>query len=368
MFKNILVIGYNGFIGRNFIEFLKLKNKFNLYKIGSKNSEKDLKNKIKKANIILHFAGHNRPINKKLFFQKNFLLTKKIIKIIGDKKIPIVYLSSVHVHKKNSYGESKLLAEKLLFNYSKKNLTSVYIFRLPHVMGKWCKPNYNSIVSTLCHNIARNIKTKLFKVNQKIEIVYINNLIEKIYSLFSLKNSKKYKFIKLKGFSISIKKLKELIFYFNIQYKSANKPLFKNKFESNLYSVFLTYLPVKNFFYQLKCHKDKRGGFLEFLKDKNFGQISYFYAEPGQVRGQHFHRTKNEKFLVINGKCEFVFKNNKNKRIYKEIVNENQFKVIQTIPGYSHKIKNIGKDTLKVLVWANEVYDKLKPDTYSHKF
>ena len=365
---NVCITGSDGFIAKNFLEQL---NKFNfkILKINKKTSKKSFEKIILQSHIIYHFAGRNRPINKKKFYENNYLLTKKItdLLIIHKKNTKIVFLSSIHVLKKNSYGESKKLAEKNISFYSKKCKAECYVFRLPHVAGKWCKPNYNSVIATIFYNVSRNIKMNIFGKKNILSIIYINDLIKIFLNILLNKNTSRgfYKLIKPRPiYKLSVENLFKIACRFYYLNKNLDTPeCLENSVEKILYSIYLTYIPKKNRFYNINSYEDKRGKFVEFMKSKNAGQISYFTAQRGITRGLHVHTRKSEKFLILQGKALYTTLDLETDSISKKIISDQDNLVIQTIPGVAHKIKNIGKNNLIVLVWANENFSKKYPDT-----
>lgn len=369
---NILVTGYNGFVGKNLVYFLKKNKNLKIYTFGKNNNLNDLKKLIFKSKIIFHLAGENRSKNPKNFFKNNLDLTKLIVNFIKkkNKKTHLIYASTNQINKqKSTYAKTKLLAE----NYLKKNcnkLFSVKIYRFTNIFGKWAKPSYNSVIATFCYNISRNKKIKLSKFNENIEFLHIDSVLQ-LFELDLKKKQKKY-FEVIKKFSNSYKiKLYDLakkIKYFYINRKNLlNEVELAHGFDKMLYSTFLSYIPPSQFKYKIKTVEDKRGSFYEFIKSFKNGQVSVLVVKPNQIRGNHYHMTKVEKFLVLSGKGEFLFKNlinNKKKKIKVNNLNET---IVETIPGWIHNIKNTGKKDLIVILWSNEIYNQNKPDTIYYK-
>ena len=364
---NVLVTGSNGFIARNLIIGIKNLN-FNIIKFDKKNSLSQLKNKIVKSDIIFHLAGENRSKRNKDYYKNNFNLTKKITDIIisNNLKKKIIFSSSSQVlkNKNNVYSKTKLLSENEIKKCSRKTKSIVSIYRIPNVYGKWSRENYNSVFATFAYNISRSKKVKIFDENKKIEFIYIDDLVS--IFLKECKNNFKSKIINLKSsVSITPKKLKEILGFFKLNrnwfgIKGVNTIILKK-----MYSSFLTYAPPSQYVYELETKKDHRGYFTEFLKMGNSGQISYFTIKKGRSRGMHFHNTKIEKFIILKGKVKFEFKNlisNKTRSYY---LNENQHKVIETVPGWLHTVKNIGIGTALGVIWANEEFKIDKSDTYN---
>ena len=367
---NIAVTGSNGFIAKNLIYRLKFKKNVKIFEVNRLTSNKNLEKIITEAQIIYHFAGVNRPSSKKNFILDNINLTKKICEIIlknKQKKI-LIFSSSTQVLKNTDYGKSKKKCEKILLNLKKKNNSNILIMRLPNVFGKWCKPNYNSVVSTFCYSIARNKKVKLFNSNLKIKLLYIDDLIDFLTDLKLLKRFKtniisKFNFMH----ETTAIKLYEIIKAFEIGRKSLFIPNFKSKFQKDLYSTYISLLPKKKFTYQLKSSKDSRGDFIEAIKTTDAGQVSIIIAKKNKIRGHHFHHSKVEKFFVVKGNAVFKMTNIIDKKEVVFKLSHRKPSIVETIPGWQHYIQNSGSSDLIVLLWSNEVFDANKPDTFKIK-
>ena len=363
---NILVTGSEGFIAKNLI--LELNNlKYNIIKFDKKNNINDLENKILKSDLIFHLAGENRSHNNKDFFKNNVNLSKKISEIIISKKLnkKIVFSSSTQVlnNDKSIYSKTKSMAEKELIKCTKKTNSVISIYRIPNVFGKWSKENYNSVFATFAHNISRSKKIKIFNSKSKLKLIYIDDLIDLFLQECKLNTKNQIKNIK-NFILITPKKLAEILKYFQINRTWFGIKNIDTLVLKKMYSSFLTYAPPNKFVYKLKKKEDHRGYFTEFLKMGNSGQISYFTIKKGKLRGMHFHNTKVEKFLILKGKAKFEFQNLINDKVKTYILKENEHKVIETVPGWIHTIKNIGKDTVFGIIWANEEFKINKSDTY----
>lgn len=368
----ILVTGSTGFIGRNLVSRLNEIDNFSTLSYSSKNSIKDLKKFIHQCDAIIHLAGENRPKNIKNFRSVNVDLTQKISDLVRlkEKKIPIIFTSSTQYNLENPYGRSKKQAEKILNNLANDNGNQLYIYRLPGVFGKWCRPNYNSVVATFCFNLVNDIPIKINDRDKELSLVYIDDVVSEFIEKIQAKN----KFInRNNNFSISP------IYKITLGELASKLKLFKMSrstlilegvgtgLNRALYSTFISYLDPKNFSYQVPVYSDNRGDFIEFLKTKENGQFSFFTALPGITRGQHYHHTKTEKFLVINGIGRFKFRNISTNESYEIIINSNEHSIVDSIPGWAHEISNIGNEILIVMLWANEIFDKKNPDTFSLK-
>jgi len=369
---NILITGYNGFIGKNLIYFLESKKNIKFFKFGKKNNLRDLEHFVKKCQIIFHLAGENRNKSATQFTNNNINLTKNLVDLIKmkTKKTYLIFSSTKQIEKKkNIYTKTKLLAE----NYIKKNVgknLSVKIYRFTNIFGKWAKPNYNSVIATFCYKISRNKRINISRYNENIEFLHIDEVIKLFES--DIKNKKKRNFLLVKKFNNSYKiKLFDLVkkikYFHKDRKKLTNDTELAHGFDKLLYSTFLTYIPKKQFKYSINSIKDKRGSFLEFVKSKNNGQVSILVVKPNQTRGNHYHMTKVERFLILSGKGYFLFKNLTSGNQKKIIFNSVNETIVETIPGWAHNIKNTGKKDLIAILWSNENYNKNKPDTIYYK-
>ena len=298
----ILVTGSNGFIGKNLIFQAKERLNFEIDTFTRKNSDKTLKEKLLKADFLIHLAGENRPETDDQFQIVNVGLTKKISEILlqYSHQIPIVFTSSSQAEISNEYGKSKLAAENILQNLAIENGNPINIYRLPGVFGKWCLPNYNSVVATFCYNIANNLTIKINDEQKIIRLVYIDDVINSIFEVI-LNNKEGTNFHNIDNeYEITLGKLANKIEAFKYSRQSLIIDKVGTGLTRALYSTYLSYLSVDDFSYSVDSHKDDRGNFVEMLKTKDSGQISYFTAHPGITRGGHYHHTKSEKFLVLN--------------------------------------------------------------------
>jgi UDP-2-acetamido-2,6-beta-L-arabino-hexul-4-ose reductase len=382
----IAVTGANGFIAKNLIYNLIYNKKYNINRITRKTSKKKIIEILKKSQIIFHFAGVNRPINKKSFKLDNTELTKLICNFLikTNLKKQIIFSSTIHVtnidlYKKfkkkwkinvnPKYVESKKDCEKLLSDMSKKNDSKIFILRLPNVFGKWSKPNYNSAISTFCNKVANSKKITISDPNKTINLLYIDDLIKILKKLIISRPVKKLSIIKKfdNVKNISIKKIVDIIHNFEDTRNNFFIPEMSSSFNKKLYSTYISNVPKNKISYLLESHKDERGSFTEIIKTVKNGQFSYFTAKKGQIRGCHFHHSKVEKFLVIKGKAKFNLKDiSDNKTINFKLDGSNPM-IVESIPGYQHYIENIGNEELIVLLWSNELFDIANPDTFIYE-
>jgi len=362
---NILVTGSKGFIGRNLVSRLISSKKFNVIEYGRSNTTKSLIKKLRIADYVVHLAGENKSRNADNFIKNNTNLTKTICQemVKLERSIPMIFSSSTQVGLNNIYGKSKLNAEKEIENYFGINNNPVTIFRLPGVFGKWCKPNYNSVVATFCYRIANNKKINIINPSRRLPLIYIDDVVNQfINKIINPPSGIEFQNLS-EVFEVSISEIAKKITNFHNNFYKIKADFFENKFDKNLYSTFISYIPKKLFKRSLSFHSDDRGVFAELLRSDKYGQISFFSAKPGITRGNHVHDSKTEKFYVIKGKALFTFKNLYDGEINQIESSSDDLSFVQSIPGWAHNIKNIGSDELLVILWANEPFDNLKPDT-----
>lgn len=362
----VLVTGANGFIGSNLVSRFQTEDNIEVFKFTRQSSIEELRSLLPSIDFICHAAGVNRPQDDNEFDKVNADLTRRLcLELQGLKKhIPIIFTSSVHVNNKNKYGASKRAAEKYLLEYSEKTKIPVYIFRLPHVIGKWCRPNYNSVVSTFCHNIARNIPIQIDDPSYELNLVYIDDFIDTIIRILNKKISFDTYCEVNPTYPINVGDLAKLLYAFKSSKESLiNENVGKGMLRA-LYSTYISYLPLEDWSYKLDKNEDSRGAFVEIMKTRDSGQFSFFTAHPGITRGGHYHHTKTEKFLVVRGKAVLNFRNILTNQKHQIFVSSDNPEVVETIPGWAHDITNIGDEDMIVFIWANEVFDVTNPDTF----
>ncbi|KTD88408.1 NAD-dependent epimerase/dehydratase family protein [Paenibacillus etheri] len=366
--KTVLVTGAFGFIGRNLVATLSRREDIEVLKIGSKNSLNELEECAIKADFIFHLAGINRPENIEDFASGNLGYTEQLIKLLNKntKKTPIVLTSSIQAERSNPYGTSKFAAEKTVSHYGRTVGVNTYIYRLPNVFGKWSKPNYNSVVATWCYNISRNIPIQINDPDAEISLVYIDEVIESFINVMDnceMKNENNYT-VSPRSFKIKLGDLETSIKNFKDSRDTLIITDLESDFERFLYSTYLSYLAEDDFGYDLEMKHDNRGWLAEFIKTKQSGQVFISRTKPGITRGNHWHHTKVEKFLVIEGKAVVKFRQIEGDQIIEYPVIGESLKVIDIPPGYTHSITNTGETDVITLFWANELFNPEKPDTY----
>lgn len=363
----ILITGANGFIAKNLICNLISDQSFEVFQFTRQDSISKLQMQIQKSDLIIHLAGENRPINPNAFEINNYQLTQTISSIISDCKLktPVLFSSSKQAVLNNQYGKSKEKAESCLRDLSFKNGNEVGVMRLPGVFGKWCRPDYNSVIATFCSNIANDKEIDIHDAEKILELIYIDDLLLIIRD-WILNRTGGFKYINLKY--LHHKKLGDiasLLYKFKAQSKNLTVSNVGSGFERKLYATFLSYHKPKSVNYDLKIHSDHRGDFVEMIKTSKSGQVGYFTCNPGKTRGGHFHNTKVEKFLVLQGKCLFQTKHIVTNEYHEDLVIGGEGKIVVTLPGWTHCLKNIGSEQLICLVWVSEIFDLENPDTIS---
>jgi len=360
---NILITGSNGFIGKNLRSHLQEIPEIKIIEYDIEDNFEKIENNIDKIDYIFHLAGVNRPQTPEEFYDGNTDLTKKIVDLIKEKDIPLVITSSIQATKDNDYGKSKKLAE----DYVKNNLNKYYIYRLHNVFGKWCKPNYNSVVATFCHNIANNLEITINDRSTTLDLIYIDDIC---YEFLNLINNGKpneyndgYCYINPR-YNVSLGYIADLLYEFENSINSIYVPKTGDEFIKKLYSTFISYLPVEKTCTLAKKNVDERGSFTELVRTKEYGQFSISFSKPGIIRGNHYHHTKLERFIVVKGRAKISFTNVINGHSYSFEVDDSEIKIVTIPVGYTHNIENVGKDEMILAIWCNELFDKEKPDTY----
>lgn len=365
----VLITGANGFIGKNLVSALSAHCGLELVQVTNFIEDSLLEKKLSDVDFIFHLAGINRSVDHKDFQRvnvdgTNFLLDK--LKK-NQRKVPIIYSSSIQAVLNNDYGKSKLDAEAALNRFNLETGSPVIIYRLGNIFGKWSRPNHNSVVATFCHNIINCLPLYIRDEKSLITLTYIDNVI-KIFIEDLLRGISGFSLITInEGEAITLGSLaKQLI---NINDQKSMEPVegVSISLSRQLYATFQSFLPETKFSYDLEVHEDNRGVFVEVLKAKNFGQISIITIKKGKERGNHYHHTKCEKFLILSGAAKFIHQNVLTQEIKALSVSDKKYEIVETIPGWSHVIKNIGNKEVIALIWASEIYNPLLPDTIQNK-
>lgn len=363
----VLITGGNGFIAKNLFVHFSERNDLEVVIFTREKTITALPKLLDGVDFIFHLAGVNRPQNIDEFEQGNVSLTLSLCEAVEatGRAIPIVFSSSIQATFDNHYGNSKREAENLLLDFSQRTGSPVYIFRLPNVFGKWCKPNYNSAVATFCHNISHDLAIQVNDPSAIIRLVYIDDVIRRFESVLDGALAEQYDNVDT-IYELTVGELAEKLYTFKNSRESLVVERVGSGLERALYSTYLSYLQPEQFSYELVKHVDHRGVFVEMLKTHDSGQFSYFTAHPGVTRGGHYHHSKTEKFLVLRGDALFKFRHVVSDEYYELIVSGNSPIVVETVPGWSHDITNVGDVEMFVMLWANEIFDPDKPDTYTY--
>jgi UDP-2-acetamido-2,6-beta-L-arabino-hexul-4-ose reductase len=362
----IVVTGSNGFIGKNLVTHLRAAHQYESVEIVRGEDDSSLERKLIGADVVCHLAAVNRPNDPAEFETQNISFTNRILDILGRKRdgYKLIFTSSTQAVLENDYGKSKLQAEELIRR--KAENAHSFIFRLPGVFGKWCRPNYNSVVATFCHNIARDMPVVISDPSRVLELVYIDDVISSFFRCID-RTATQAGEVSVESvnpfYNITLADLEKTIKQFSQMRTSLFIPDVGDEFLKKLYSTWLSYLPEQSFNYSLTLKTDNRGTLFELFKSRTSGQIFLSTTHPGITRGNHFHHTKVEKFVVIKGKGEISFRNVLGDHVTRYVVEGSKPEVVDIPPGYTHSITNVGDEEMITLFWANEIFDAQKTDT-----
>lgn len=363
-----MVTGVAGFIGKNLTVRLEELGLVVLpYTRGDPTGR--LRDHVATADAVIHLAGENRPVDPSGFQTGNVDLTRLLCNALkaGGRPIPLVFASSAQAGQDNLYGRSKLAAEQLIADCAAATGSRAVVYRLPGVFGKWCKPNYNSVVATFCHNIARDLPIQVRDPAAPIRLIYVDDVVSELVNAVQQGPDGYSQGHVAPEYNVTLGELATRIRAFRNSRDNLTVDRVGNGFIRALYSTYLSYLPPERFVYDLPKYGDERGVFVEMLKTPDCGQFSFFTAHPGVTRGGHYHHTKTEKFLVIRGQARFGFRHIVSGETFELRVRGERPQVVETVPGWTHDITNIGSDEMVVMLWANEVFDRSQPDTIACK-
>jgi len=362
-----LVTGANGFIGKNLLLHFQEKGGIDVVSFTREHSAEDLPTLLEDVDWVFHVAGINRPQNPDEFVTGNTDLTEQLCMAIkaSGKNIPVVYTSSIQAEFDNDYGSSKRAAEDVLLALQQDTGNPVFIYRLPNVFGKWARPNYNSAVATFCHNIARDLPIQVNDPSAVIRLVYVDDVVDSFMSLVEGAESQSPYVDVIPEYHISVGELASQLNRFKATRDNLIIEPVGTGLVRALYSTYVSYLPPSRFTYPVQQHGDARGVFVEVLKTQDGGQFSFFTAHPGITRGGHYHHSKTEKFLVIKGKACFRFRHMLTGEFYELYTSGEHSEIVETVPGWSHDVTNVGDEELICMLWANEIFDHDKPDTFA---
>jgi UDP-2-acetamido-2,6-beta-L-arabino-hexul-4-ose reductase len=369
----VLVTGASGFIGKNLVVRLNELSNVGVTTFVRGEDVARLPELVAQADAVVHLAGENRPADEAAFAQVNTGLTSALCGVIQQefgstgRLVPLVLASSTQAERDNPYGRSKLAAEGAVQALAKATGNPCVIFRLPGVFGKWCKPNYNSVVATFCHNIARDLPIQINDPTASLRLVYVDDVVTALLAALEAPPSGWVPAKVDPEYTTTLGELANQIRALGDCRSTLMTERVGTGFLRALYATYVSYLPNEKFFYPVTQHADPRGVFVEMLKTTDSGQFSYFTAHPGITRGGHYHHTKTEKFLVIKGEALFRFRHLLTNELVELRTSGDTPQVVDTIPGWTHDITNVGNDEMVVMLWANENFDREKPDTVASK-
>jgi UDP-2-acetamido-2,6-beta-L-arabino-hexul-4-ose reductase len=367
----VLVTGARGFVGRNLVQALRLRNDLELCEYDLGFPEQQLSDALDRTDLIFHLAGVNRPPSAELYEAGNAGFTQEICqRLLSAGRTPkIVFASSTQAELDNPYGLSKLHAEKSLRQFSDATGARVTIFRWTNLFGKWCRPNYNSVTATFCHNIARGLPIQISDPSREVELAYIDDVVAGLLAeLDKDEGRERVALARVQPtYRATLGALAATVQSFRDSRINLKLPELSDRFTRCLYATYLSYLPESEFAYALDIKSDNRGELAEFLKSPHIGQLFVSRTKPGITRGNHFHHTKTEKFLVLEGDAVIRFRHIESSDVVTYHVSGKDFRVLDIPPGYTHSIENTGAEEMVVLFWASEVFDPSTPDTYAAK-
>ena len=370
----VLITGANGFVGKNLQLRLRERADVDLVCFTRDHTAEQLPELLSGVDFVFHLAGVNRPQDPAEFATGNADLTRELCASVAHvsrstgKKISILYTSSTQAALENPYGRSKREAEAALRAIGCDPLVSIHLFRLPNVFGKWCRPNYNSAVATFCHNIARGLPIQINDPQAALTLAYVDDVIDRFLQLMDgadvAVSSDGFEML-TSQYTVTVGQLAQQLESFRDSRTTLAIDRVGTGWTRALYATYISYLPVDAFAYKIPRHADLRGEFVEMLKTQDSGQFSYFTAHPGITRGGHYHHTKTEKFLVIQGNAKFRFRHMQSGQMHELLTTGAEPQIVETVPGWTHDITNVGDGEMLVMLWANEVFDRERPDTYT---
>lgn len=366
----VLITGADGFVGKNLQLRLRERTDVEVVTFTRAESVDYLPKALEGVDVVFHLAGVNRPKDPQEFVAGNAELSQVLSDAVRNsgRRIRVILTSSTQACMDNPYGLSKRQAEQALQALAGENGGSIHVFRLPNVFGKWCKPNYNSAVATFCHNIARGIPIQINAPDAAVTLVYIDDVLDRFIDLMdgaaAASDAEGFETV-APQYMLTVGELVRQITAFRESRDGLVIDRVGTGFVRALYSTYVSYLPVERFAYEVPQYADPRGVFVEMLRTPDCGQFSFFTAHPGITRGGHYHHTKTEKFLVIKGQARFRFRQMHTGQTHELETTGTKPEIVETIPGWTHDITNTGSDEMVVMLWANEVFARAKPDTYA---
>lgn len=362
----ILVTGAKGFVGRNLVWELKNRGCKDIYEYDIDTEPSFLDRFTEDCGFVFNLAGVNRPKSDNEFYEGNRDFTQKLINSLvkNNNRSPVLLTSSIQAEKDNEYGKSKKAGEDELFRYGAEYGVKVLVYRLPNLFGKWCRPNYNSVVATFCYNIANGLPINISNAEIVIPLVYIDDLMEELMRALDGSETGDGRYCGVPvSYQVSLGRLAELLYSFKESRRTLMIPDMSDGFTKKLYSTYTSYLPKDELNYALNVKSDERGCFAEFIKN-HAGQVSVNVTKPGITKGNHWHHTKVEKFLVVSGEGIVKLKNIVTNETAEYLVSAEKLEVIDIPAGWTHSLTNTGDADMVAVIWANELFDPKRPDTY----
>jgi UDP-2-acetamido-2,6-beta-L-arabino-hexul-4-ose reductase len=362
----ILITGGRGFLGRNLAAHLLERKDCETTIFGREDSAEELRNWLLEADVVFHLAGVNRPQDPVDFERGNAGLTEQLCRFLREaRRSPkIVFSSSVQAELDNPYGASKVKAEKALQKFASDTGACVRIYRLKNLFGKWCRPNYNSVTATFCHNIAKDLPITVSDSAREVELSYVDGVVSAFLAEIDGRQAGGEVGAEIPKYRIQLGDLAGRIQSFHEMRTTLTLPDFAEWFNCALYATYLSYVPSEARGHNLEIKSDARGSLAEFIKEKHFGQIFVSRTKPGVTRGNHYHHTKAEKFFVVEGEGLIRMRAVEGATVDEYSVTGSAYRMIDIPPGFTHSITNVGTGEMVTLFWSSEMFDPNRPDTY----
>ncbi len=373
----ILVTGAKGFVGKNLTSTLsnirdgkdrtrEIASDLQIYEYDIDTPKERLEQYCSDCDFVFHLAGVNRPKEEAEFMEGNFGFTSVLLETLKKhhNRCPVLITSSIQAALDNPYGKSKRAGEELIEKYGRENGVKTLIYRLPNVFGKWCRPNYNSAVATFCNNIANGLPITVNDRNTVLTLVYIDDVVNELLAALAGRENHKNEFCSVPVFyQVTLGEIVDLLYEFKKSRASKMIPEMSG-FSKKLYSTYLSYLPQHDFSYEAKMNCDARGSFTVLFKTAERGQVSVNISKPGITKGNHWHHSKNEKFVVVSGKGVIRFRKPDSSDVIEYFVSGDKIEIVDIPTGYTHNIENLGESDMVTIMWCNECFDPERPDTY----
>lgn len=363
----ILITGAKGFIGKNLIAALKNRGINIIYEYDTDTDPSLLNNFCKEVDFVYHLAGVNRPEEEVDFHKGNVDFSRELLDLLKEhnNRCPILITSSVQALLDNPYGRSKRMQEEVFIGAGKEGTNPIYIYRLSNVFGKWNRANYNSVIATFCYNITRGLPIQIDQRGKVITFLYIDDVVNDMVNRLECETEGKVQYCEVyPQYQKSIGEISDLINEFHQCRSNLRIPNMSDDFTKKLYSTYLSYCPADSLGYPLKSHHDHRGCFAEFLRLPDSSQLSINLIKPGIRKGDHWHNTKVEKFLVVSGSGVIRLRPYHGAEVVEYFMSGSEFISIDIPGGYVHQIENTGEQDMVVVIWSNEYFHPETPDTY----